>query len=268
MPNTFARLTTVLTAALAALPLVAAAQLSPPWTRAEVNEPARFLPLSDLIGLYQDFTSIQQDAKNKEIAERGKGYWVTDTCAVEDVRESNAFSTLKNVGYEVDCRTNRPIGSLAELYFPQEAQPLMAKIAKGQRIEFRGLAERIDGFSLVKTAYVQVTSVSAPGRAKASAPAIPPLKGSIVDLHKTLLGAGWAPQPVVGIDASGMATALRRDGFPEVEVCAGTGTAPCVLNYTKAGACLRVVTEGEYGLSGKEKYYPGYSSHSRSCPER
>lgn len=71
--------------------------------------------------------------------------------------------------------------------------------------------------------------------------------------RRALLAAGWKPRPTrlpVGDGRLerdvGFAKQLVALGYVEVEVCAGTGTSPCIFNFVDAaGRCLRVFTSGE-----------------------
>jgi hypothetical protein len=54
-------------------------------------------------------------------------------------------------------------------------------------------------------------------------------------------------------------------GIVEVDVCSGTGMAPCVFLYKRQNQCIEVHTIGEF-FPG-EKLYPGVTSvEAVSCP--
>ena len=83
-----------------------------------------------------------------------------------------------------------------------------------------------------------------------STPPIPPIKGKpYSQVRATLLAAGWKPSPTSADEsdaASAETDARRKQGFIEVESCAGTGTAPCQFNFIdQAGDKLSVGTDGE-----------------------
>lgn len=249
------------------------------WELNGPAEPQSITPLPRLIEQYQGLTSLQQEEKNKSLAASRSGYWVTDVCRIEDARASDEYSTLQSKGFEVDCVTNNPFGTKAVLYFPESAQSLIGNLAKHQRVEFKGIAAKVDGFSSIKQAYVRVTSLSPQGQGPAvkatSAPAaVPQLKGTnAFEMRRLLIAAGWSPRETFGKNYSGEsyraighAGSLLDGGIIEVQQCAGTGSGGCIYNYVKGDACLRVFTAGDYAKEGKTTHYPAYVGHKAECP--
>lgn len=75
---------------------------------------------------------------------------------------------------------------------------------------------------------------------------------SFASARASLLRAGWRPRQTQlprgdgHLERStGSAAQFYMAGYREVEVCAGTGSNPCVFNYLRDGHCLRVFTTGE-----------------------
>lgn len=246
------------------------------WSSDEY-EPRGFAPLSGLVETYQELTSLQQEERNKGAKMGMDGIFVAGDCIVADVAASNAYSEMKNEGFEVLCSTSQPtLGTTTVLYFPTRAHKVMDRLRKGERVQFFGKALKIDGFSRIKRAHVEVTSFSdgaGPGAKKvpvapAGVPAVPKLDGDMAQVRKQLIAAGWKPRPITPapgayIDAS--AKELQALGMPEAADCSGTGFAHCYFNYQKNGACLHVVSIGEFGGKSGPRY-PSFDQYHHQCP--
>jgi len=97
------------------------------------------------------------------------------------------------------------------------------------------------------------------------------MKGrSILSVRNLLFSQGWQPRMTslrTGDEfehAWSTAGVMFRAGIREVEVCAGTGSNPCIFNYrNKRGQCLRVFTLGEFE---KGRHAPTVDHWSESCP--
>jgi hypothetical protein len=84
---------------------------------------------------------------------------------------------------------------------------------------------------------------------------VPKIEGmSYDDARKSLIESGWKPklsgppELVDGFDEryNGNGILFWKRGYKEIEACAGTGTAPCVMNFqNEQGQVLRVITNGE-----------------------
>lgn len=108
----------------------------------------------------------------------------------------------------------------------------------------------------------------------ATAGAAPPLSRlkdlPIEEARKILLAEGWLPRPTfeeMNVEDSGDVFVssfwagtgkLRNSGLPEVQTCTGTGSNPCIFNYRRGDACLRLHTLGEQ---------PYVFSTDRNCPD-
>jgi hypothetical protein len=86
--------------------------------------------------------------------------------------------------------------------------------------------------------------------------------------REEIIRKGWEPRETYlknaeGLERDYVSTAVFfKGGFPEVEVCAGTGVNPCIFNYVKGHECLRVFTKGEQIESTVVTFL------SRECPPR
>lgn len=70
-----------------------------------------------------------------------------------------------------------------------------------------------------------------------------------------LIQAGWKPAPTVGVNDElwGQAKVFQDAGFREINDCAGTGSAPCIMYFRDLrGNVLKVVTQGEATLEGAD----------------
>lgn len=66
------------------------------------------------------------------------------------------------------------------------------------------------------------------------------------NVRAALLKEGWKPVRQTPEPHDAMGAELRAKGWHEVEVCAGTGYAPCVFVWqNQQGKRLEVVTRGE-----------------------
>ena len=85
-----------------------------------------------------------------------------------------------------------------------------------------------------------------------------------------LIAQGWLPLETFGEDANGTRWSLQGDagamyeaGFKEVEACSGTGLNFCSFNYTRAGKCLSLHTQGEFKAGA---YEPHVIKRTNICP--
>jgi len=75
---------------------------------------------------------------------------------------------------------------------------------------------------------------------------------NIQQAREEIVKKGWLPRETYlkneeGFEHDYVSSAeFFKGGFPEVEICAGTGVNPCIFNYIKGNKCLRVYTEGEH----------------------
>ena len=69
------------------------------------------------------------------------------------------------------------------------------------------------------------------------------------DYRKSLISKGWNPSPQTAkTDCyNRMETKLCRD-FPEIRHCAGSGVAPCIMEWTRNGKTITIKTAGETDL--------------------
>jgi hypothetical protein len=79
-----------------------------------------------------------------------------------------------------------------------------------------------------------------------------------------LLRAGWQPAKA-SVQLGGGVGTIYQAGYHAVQMCAGTGSNPCVFNYAKQGKCLRIVTRGEYN---PPEYEPVVESWTYACPDK
>lgn len=71
--------------------------------------------------------------------------------------------------------------------------------------------------------------------------------------RSAVLAEGWRPLSVETRMADGTierqwgnAGLLLKAGYPEVELCSGTGRNICIFNYQRGGICLRLTAAGEF----------------------
>lgn len=93
---------------------------------------------------------------------------------------------------------------------------------------------------------------------------------SISKARAQLISQGWSPLETFGRDAHGTRWSLQGDagvmyqaGFIEVEACSGTGLNICSFNYTRAGSCLSLQTQGEFKAG---VYEPQVIKRTNTCP--
>lgn len=77
--------------------------------------------------------------------------------------------------------------------------------------------------------------------------AMPQAGGKFLNARTRLYAAGWRPDPLSHASSGeymGVDRLLIQSGYLEVDYCS-EGKSFCTLQYLKAGACLRVQTQGE-----------------------
>lgn len=232
------------------------------WSAENIGQFAKLGSIDAVIADYFQMTSLQQKANNQRMLDQGKAWRVRGDCSVMDVRES---FERQRVTWAVDCRRDKPKFIVATLHFPKDAEATLLALKKGANLQYVADVYAVEASD--PAAMIHGLGVALYRPTTGPAPPIPKLDGKGLDIagaRKLLFAAGWQPyeHPLgPGVERDFHASRLHEMGIREVQSCAGTGTAPCIFNYVKAGHCLRIITLGEDDL-------PGVSDVVRACPEQ
>ncbi len=108
-----------------------------------------YITLSTLLVNFEGLTDLQQDEWNSDHEWK---YWVSGTCTVSDVVETNVFSEVTDMAYEVTCEIVG--GNRVVLFYPVEKREYVLGLNKGNAIEFAGRLKLIKNWGFWVTGYV------------------------------------------------------------------------------------------------------------------
>lgn len=123
-------------------------------SEASVQKPVEapeYVPLNPILSEFETMTDIQQDSWNVQNEWK---YWVTGTCMVDEVRETNLFSEITDMPFEITCDidgSGRPV-----LFMSEERRDFVMGLSTGDVVDFQGRLKSIKDWEFWTSAFIVV----------------------------------------------------------------------------------------------------------------
>jgi hypothetical protein len=133
------------------LMLPASAWCAPDSGSGETAGSRSYQALHVVIDEFGTLTELQQENWNQQNQWK---LWVNGTGQVSEVNQTNAFSEISDLPFEVTVELQN--GDRAVLFYPKSQKETVLKLKMGDVLRFKGRLKKIQDWGLWKSGYIQI----------------------------------------------------------------------------------------------------------------